>query len=1089
MNRQTHRPISFGILLFAIVFAFLTFSKWAFAYQTTDTADILVWKNDDRLPGKINSANATRLEWQGGTLFRDPLDVDIRFLREIVFTQENSMETDEPFVVQTTDGNILFCDILKLNKTTLQITSKRTGDIEVNRTDVASIMRLEGNGKAITGAFQLDQWSADRGEMRYWSVDDQGRLNCSKKDATLYRKFESGDSTLIEIEFEWQDRLDFIAGFGVPRNRTNLDSLPRLETWEDSLVISTEDSFEIVYETIDQKTKRLKLIAFCDRANNKLVVLDEFGKQLAELEIDFSNAKIDPGMLFRNTGKDLTISSFAARSSGAGFDSTRPSVQTRQSDTVNGQVVSFDGSQWTMQLGDENEATVANSEFLGSFLMNPAKGKSPSTTTSGETHLHYADGMRLKGKLLAIENATATIQVDFADKPVASRLLGAINLKLDSEPQPSDESFTQVLVNDEGTIRGRLESGSGAANDVLRWRVPGAQSGAAFAHGDAKIVVRDLKSDEKSVASQYADTLILKNRDVIPANVLTMNELNVEVDSFIEKKQIPVDMLLAIDFGLEQADRDIALNPDEWFISDPRKSSRCFRSDFIKTAKDVSLGHLDLLKTGKMSFVVERPPQYGVLHCRLFDHSFTVPENDCSINLIFYNNSVSVAQTTDLNNITSGRPIKDDTVDVEFEYYQGMFVVRINGRQVYRQSMDLNGVRGRGVAFASIDLMQQGSQFELSHFKQLTPPERRHVFVDESRRDLLLTIPRLKIRDVPGHIVCATNSDLLRGNVLGVTKDSFQIRLNEEHRTFSRSLLSSIVWLHADELIAGLGDDERPSNEPIEQSTVVGNTVQQVEPPRTQTSTESETSSSQIVQVILSSGRQMTMSLSKWEGGVLIGDSELLGNCSIPFEEIIELRMGHFASAAKDVPYSDWVAHLAPEPKLEDASSPEVANRFGDDSPLIGKPAPNFTAKTIAGGEFELSKHKGKVVVLDFWATWCGPCISELPVIAKTVADYSEDDVVLIALNQEESPDAIRSFMEQREWSMNVGVDSGGIGFKYGVTSIPLTVIIGTDGKVAFVKTGKSADTESKLRLAIDGLLELNASNDAESTKMLNNNH
>jgi thiol-disulfide isomerase/thioredoxin len=115
---------------------------------------------------------------------------------------------------------------------------------------------------------------------------------------------------------------------------------------------------------------------------------------------------------------------------------------------------------------------------------------------------------------------------------------------------------------------------------------------------------------------------------------------------------------------------------------------------------------------------------------------------------------------------------------------------------------------------------------------------------------------------------------------------------------------------------------------------------------------------------------------------------------------------------------------------------------------------------------------RGKVVVLDFWATWCGPCVQALPKIRETVAKYSNDEVVLLAVNQEETKDQIQDFLESRILELPVGLDDGKIGRQFKADSLPTTVVINPDGEIAFVKVGSSNDIEEKLSAAIDELLK-----------------
>jgi thiol-disulfide isomerase/thioredoxin len=131
-----------------------------------------------------------------------------------------------------------------------------------------------------------------------------------------------------------------------------------------------------------------------------------------------------------------------------------------------------------------------------------------------------------------------------------------------------------------------------------------------------------------------------------------------------------------------------------------------------------------------------------------------------------------------------------------------------------------------------------------------------------------------------------------------------------------------------------------------------------------------------------------------------------------------------------------------------------------------------FKLPLLGGGDFDLNQEKGKIVVLDFWATWCGPCVQSLPGLIEAMSAFPADRVKLVGVNQGEPADQVKRFLETRGWKLTVAMDaSQNVAHQYGVDGIPHTVIVGPDGKVAWVKTGYSPDGDTEASNAVKQLL------------------
>ena len=143
------------------------------------------------------------------------------------------------------------------------------------------------------------------------------------------------------------------------------------------------------------------------------------------------------------------------------------------------------------------------------------------------------------------------------------------------------------------------------------------------------------------------------------------------------------------------------------------------------------------------------------------------------------------------------------------------------------------------------------------------------------------------------------------------------------------------------------------------------------------------------------------------------------------------------------------------------------------ESAMVGKPAPDFKLSLLDGGEIELSALKGKnVVLLDFWATWCGPCRQVMPALDRVSKDYASKGVRYLAVNLREEPDKINAFLKQAGLKLEVPLDKDGkVAGSYNVRGIPTMVIVDKEGIVREVHVGASPNLEVELRKALDQIL------------------
>ena len=137
-------------------------------------------------------------------------------------------------------------------------------------------------------------------------------------------------------------------------------------------------------------------------------------------------------------------------------------------------------------------------------------------------------------------------------------------------------------------------------------------------------------------------------------------------------------------------------------------------------------------------------------------------------------------------------------------------------------------------------------------------------------------------------------------------------------------------------------------------------------------------------------------------------------------------------------------------------------------APVIGHPAPDFTLTGLDGNAVGLSDFRGKVVFLNFWATWCPPCRGEMPEMEEVYQEYRDKDVVIIGVDLGESRSSVQSFVEENGYSWTFVIDSiGEVARDYMVTGIPSSFFIDRDGVIRALQVGSMSKALMEIRLTM----------------------
>lgn len=289
--------------------------------------------------------------------------------------------------------------------------------------------------------------------------------------------------------------------------------------------------------------------------------------------------------------------------------------------------------------------------------------------------------------------------------------------------------------------------------------------------------------------------------------------------------------------------------------------------------------------------------------------------------------------------------------------------------------------------------------------------------------DRFMVLPRSQRNDPPTHLIQSMDGDLLRGRIVAMDQSIIQVALRNDIQRVPLDSVARIIALSATDG----GVDVVP--DPAEGMPVT---------------------------VVMAGGSRLSFAASQVAGIFLSGRSPILGDCRGDLQQVDEIQFGAKSGKAET---DTWTFRPAINPLGSDE---------GQVDQLIGTIAADFELLRLNGGRLKLSDYNGKIVVLDFWASWCAPCLQIMPQVDKVAREFADQGVVLMSINLGERPEQIQAVMNRLKLSTTVLLESDGrTAARFGATTIPLTVIIGRDGRIASLFVGSGARFSDQLRDAL----------------------
>lgn len=144
-------------------------------------------------------------------------------------------------------------------------------------------------------------------------------------------------------------------------------------------------------------------------------------------------------------------------------------------------------------------------------------------------------------------------------------------------------------------------------------------------------------------------------------------------------------------------------------------------------------------------------------------------------------------------------------------------------------------------------------------------------------------------------------------------------------------------------------------------------------------------------------------------------------------------------------------------------------------SPTPGNPAPEYSARTLDGGNFSLAELQGQVVILNVWATWCGPCVREMPGLQQLQDDYGDRGLTVVgaSVDRGQAEREVRRFLDERNLTFTIVLDPDqDVALRFRTLGVPETFLIGRDGTIEYRWIGEFDPTATQVRERIKRVLE-----------------
>ncbi len=1025
----------------------------------------LVWENGDQLPGRLAGASETHIRWQSEA-FETPFDIDLRVLKAILYPETPPRATPLPplrFLIRT--GEILYGSLVEINARDVIIDTPRHGRVAIRREALRSFDLVSSSAWTNVGPGSHQTWKTLRRgrSLQDWKSDGQGHLTTTVIGAELFGDLQLPEMSEIDIKLGFEKKPGFLITFLTPGSRAPSRGTVKLETWEDELVLQTlaaNGGFESVM-SLEEGTKTIQLRLIWDRDEGELSVFSQQGQLLGKMAAGGDTGKGHSGLYIKNKGSQLSLIHVqSSRSGGRPAELPRGSasyVRLIDGSISVGNIESYDAASKSLVMSVNGATVRVSLDKMSRAVFDDRMVK----LSEDGVRIAFADGSMVVGKLDGVQDGKLRLRTQYSDQPVLTALSGARQIQFNSSSKfapPSGERLAgaHMMQLPSGPLHGGLAA-AGSDGTQLGWRPYGSRNASPL---PASTSARIQLDTERAVTSfdelPSIDVIFLANGDIIPCTIERVDDENVYFSTELsDADRLPQSQVKALEFATRAFLPISGFNDSRWEFTVPNDKYEA-NDETITFKAPGTIGHQQILQGDEIRFDIHWNNDAPAL---TFIDLFTDGQRKASnrqLLIYFMQQQLFVRgvrnQFHQVNR--QGRlQIADAKVSFRMLLTEEKLRVYADDELILDQAFPDSLRKGRGLSFTvqrinvarnrrpqKADDKQDERLLTISDFqiRRSSGPFGVRA-LDPTTREHLLTVPRNRKQNPDTHVIIGVNGDLLRGRLAAIDESGIRLKSRLDDLTIARDRVAGIVWLENEHEVTSPGPAGRSP-----------------------------------VQAVLVTGTTLFFDAHRVRGNVLYGQHPQLGACQVPLNQLHELRMGTATRPAECV-YADWKPMPAKEPEFVAAAADGQGGvePFGAQSPLVGQPSPKLQMKMLDDTRFNLARQSGKVVVLDFWAMWCVPCVRAMPDLMEAVGQFDEDQVVLIGVNQQDNPLQVSEFLEARGWELKVGLDPDGrLAEQFGVDAIPQTVIIAPDGKVAHVHVGAHPQLKEALVGAIEKLLE-----------------